>query len=370
MTRQLLVVNAADVSEVARGLRAALSGDGPAILPHSDRPDGLPDVVPRRVALVVETSGSTGGPKRVALSADALLASAAASESALGDPGQWLLALPVQYIAGINVLVRSFASEIEPVAMDPAHFSAESFLSAVARMDHPVHYVSLVPAQLARLMASDAATDALRGFARVLVGGQSLPSELASTAHAAGVRVTRSYGSSETSGGCVYDGVPIGNTEVAIVNGRVEIAGTVLAEGYLDDPRRTAFAFRVRDGKHWYRTDDTGALHHGTLSITGRVDDVIVSGGIKVSIAEVEAVVRDIPGLAGAVVVAAPHPEWGEVPVVVTTENPVKLRRLRELVALRLGPASAPDRVLLVNELPLLASGKPDRLQIATLALK
>lgn len=198
-----------------------------------------------------------------------------------------------------------------------------------------------------------------------------MPADLAAAAAAdAGLRVTRSYGSSETSGGCVYDGVPIGSTEVVIEGGRVEIAGTVLAEGYLDDPGRTAFAFRVRDGKRWYRTDDTGSLHHGTLAITGRVDDVIVSGGIKVSLSEVESAVRDLPGLADAVVVAAPHPEWGEVPVVVATENTLELRRLRDLVALRLGPASAPDRVLVVDVLPMLASGKPDRLQIAALALK
>ncbi len=370
MTRPLHVVSSAHVPEVSRALRAALAGDGPAILPHPGAPLALPPTVEQRIALVVETSGSSGAPKRVLLSADALLASAAASESALGGPGQWLLALPIQYIAGINVLVRSFAAQIEPVIMDPVRFGPDTFVAAVGRFDHPVRYVSLVPTQLTRLLASDLATAALRTFSRVLVGGQSLPADLAAAAADAGVRVTRTYGSSETSGGCVYDGVPIGNTEVAIENGRVEIAGSVLAEGYLDDPKRDAISFRVRDGTRWYRTDDAGSLHHGTLAITGRVDDVIVSGGIKVSLSEVESVVRDLPGLSGAVVVAAPHPEWGEVPVVVATENPLPLRRLRELVALRLGAASAPDRVLLVTDLPMLASGKPDRLQIAALALK
>lgn len=364
------MVNSADVPEVAHALRLALTGDGPAILAHSGDHGKLPGTVEQRVALVVETSGSTGGPKRVLLSADALLASAAASESALGGHGQWLLALPAEYIAGINVLVRSFAAETEPVVMDPAHFGPDAFVAAVARFEHPVRFVSLVPAQLARLLASDAATAALRDFSRILVGGQSMPADLAAAAAAAGLKVTRSYGSSETSGGCVYDGVPIGSTEVVIEDGRVEVAGAVLAEGYLDDPGRTAFAFRVRNGKRWYRTDDTGSLHHGALAITGRVDDVIVSGGIKVSLSEVESAVRELPGLADAVVVATPHPEWGEVPVVVATENSLELRRLRDLVALRLGPASAPDRVLVVDALPMLASGKPDRLQIAALALK
>ena len=96
---------------VLEALRAALAG-GPAILVSADpHPSDLPATVGQRVALVVETSGSTGTPKRVALSADAVLANAAASESALGGPGQWVLALPTHYIAGLNVLARSIAAE-------------------------------------------------------------------------------------------------------------------------------------------------------------------------------------------------------------------------------------------------------------------
>jgi len=142
----------------------------------------------------------------------------------------------------------------------------------------------------------------------------------------------------------------------------------VLAEGYLDDPRRTAFAFREHDGHRWYVTDDTGDLVDGVLTVTGRVDDVIVSGGIKVSIAAVEETVRVLPGQHDAVVVAAPHAEWGETPVVVTTVA-ISLEVLRDAVTAALGKAAAPARVLLVDQLPTLASGKPDRLAIAALAL-
>lgn len=367
--REIRVVDSADVGTVLDALRDALAGDGPAILPHGGAPTGLPDTIEQRVAVVIETSGSTAKPKRVMLSADALLASAAASETALGTAGQWLLALPTHYIAGLAVFVRSLAAGTDPVVLAQGQFTADGFVAAAAHLEHPSRFVSLVPAQFSRLMESDAAIDALRGFERILLGGQAAPPSLVAAAVDKGLRLTRTYGAAETCGGCVYDGVPIGNTEVAIVDGRIELSGSVLAEGYLGDPKRTAFAFREHDGRRWYRTDDTGALHHGRLAVTGRIDDVIISGGIKVSIAEVELVVRDLPGLAEAVVVAAPHAEWGEVPVVVSTV-PRGLTELRREVALRLGPAASPDRLLLVDELPLLPSGKPDRLAIAALALK
>jgi O-succinylbenzoic acid--CoA ligase len=370
VSRPLTVVDAADTEAVARGLRDALTADGPAILPHADPAAvNVPDTVEQRIALVVETSGSTGKPKRVALSADAVLASAAASDAALGGPGQWLLALPLTYIAGINVLVRSITAGTEPVVMYPEQFSAERFADAAAALGASLRFTSLVPAQLARLIEADAALETLRRFDRILVGGQAMPLELAAKALELGLNVTRTYGSSETCGGCVWDGVPIGTTEVRITDGRIELATSSLAEGYLDDPRRTAFAFREHDGKRWYLTDDTGEVVDGALRVSGRVDDVIVSGGVKVSLAKVELAVRALPGLAQAVVVAAPHPEWGESPVVVSTVA-MPLEGLREAIAARLGRAAAPTRILLVDSLPTLANGKPDRLGIAALALK
>lgn len=371
VTRPLKVVLASDVVAVQHALREALSGDGPAVMAH-DRPSAaaasVPPTVPRRVALVVETSGSTGRPKRVALSTEALLSSAAASDTALGGPGQWMLALPLTYIAGLNVLVRSLAAGTEPVTMDSEGFTPRGFVEATGRFDHPRRFVSLVPTQLARLVDDEDAIDALRGFERILVGGQVTPGPLVARALEAGLGLTRTYGSSETAGGCVYDGVPIGDTRVGIVDGRVELSGSVLADGYLDDPRRTAFSFREHDGHRWYVTDDAGDLVDGVLSVTGRIDDVIVSGGIKVSLAAVEAAVRSMPGQHDAVVVAAPHPEWGESPVVVTTVA-VPLDVLRDAVAAALGKAAAPARVLLVDLLPMLPSGKPDRLSISALAL-
>ena len=359
-----MVVDSADTGAVLAGLRAALSGDGPAILPHPGRPAGLVETVEQRVAVVVETSGSTGRPKRVALGADALLASAAASEVALGGPGQWLMALPSHYIAGINVLVRSLASQTEPITIAPGSIR---FVDAASELDSALRFVSLVPTQLARLVEQDDALEALRRFDRILIGGQATPIALLARALELGLKVTRTYGSSETSGGCVWDGEPIGDTQVRVVDGRIELAGSVLAHGYLGDPARTDTAFHEAQGQRWYRTDDTGTVVGGILSVTGRVDDVIISGGVKISIAEVEAAVRSLPGLGGAVVVAAPHPEWGETPVVVSAVA-VSIVQVRDAVAAALGRASAPTRIVVVGTIPLLDSGKPDRVTLAGLA--
>lgn len=416
MTRPLRVVDGGDARAVLAALREALVG-GPAILPRPGAdavrpapaaPPGsesipvtttqgsaatfasaatrapvlpeaprapeapgvptLPGTVAQRIALVVETSGSTGQPKRVALSADALLAGAAASESALGGPGQWLLALPAHYIAGINVLTRSLAAGTEPVMLEGDRFDPQEFAAATRSLDPTrLRFTSLVPAQLGRVLDHPAALEAARLLDRILVGGQATPVALLVRARDAGLRVTRSYGSSETAGGCVYDGVPIGTVDVAIVDGQVEVAGPVLAEGYLGDPARTDAAFVVRDGIRWYRTGDAGELDDGVLSVTGRLDDVIISGGLKVSLGAVERVVRSQPGLADAVVVAGRSERWGEVPVVVSAA-PGDLGALRRAVGDALGAAARPQRIVTVAEVPLLPSGKPDRRALGEIA--
>jgi O-succinylbenzoic acid--CoA ligase len=380
VTRPLLPVDARRPLDVLEALGEALAG-GPAVAPRTDDhvPADLPATVPQPVALVVETSGSSGVPKRVMLPADAVLAGAAAADGALSGPGQWVLALPAHYVAGTNVLVRSIAAGTEPEVLAPGHFDPVAFAEAASRLEHPVRYASLVPAQLAAVL--DAAehdadvADAARSFAAVLVGGQATPASLVDRARASGVAVVRTYGSSETSGGCVYDGVPVGRTRAAVVDGQVELAGPSLALGYLGDDARTGAAFVVRDGERWYRTGDAGSLSDdGVLTVSGRLDDVVVSGGEKVSLGLVERIVREQPGLAGAVVVRASHERWGEVPVVVVGEpgssgprlvpGPPRLPELPELravVAAVLGRAAAPDRLVLLPELPLLASGKPDR---------
>jgi o-succinylbenzoate---CoA ligase len=344
--------------DVLPELRAALAG-GDAIFVGA-APD-LPATVGQRVALVVETSGSSGRPKRVALSADALLANAGASESALGGPGQWVLALPTRYIAGLNVLTRSLAAGTEPVTVAGEHFTAEAFVAAVERMTIPDRFTSLVPAQLSVLLDDPAAAGLLARFRGVLVGGQALPAPLRERARRAGIAVVRSYGSSETSGGCVYDGSPIGQTEVRIVDGEVQLGGPSIAEGYLGDPALTAARFLEEDGMRWFRTADSGTLDGGLLAITGRLDDVVVSGGLKVSLGAVERLLHE-HGFDDAVVVRGEDAKWGEVPVAFTAKDDDPAPAIAAIVA-ALGPAARP-RVRGGSVVPYLPGGKPDRVSL------
>jgi O-succinylbenzoic acid--CoA ligase len=378
--RPVRVTPVVDPAAFLAELRLALSEPDEALLPvpaleatPSAGRGGL-GPVPRNVAVVIETSGSTASPKRVLLSTDALLASAAASGVALGGDGQWLLALPAHYIAGVQVLVRSIAAGTEPVFLPTGHFDPAVFADHARRLEHPLRFTSLVPVQLARLL--DAAdTDAgllavLTRFTGILVGGQAVSAELVERADRFGIRLLRTYGSSETAGGCVYNGRPIGNTVVRAIDGELEISGSVLAEGYLDDADRTRERFVTENGRRWYRTGDLGAVAaDGTVSVTGRADNVIISGGEKVFLDAVQSVVRGLPGLAEAVIVPAEDPAWGQVPVVVLAHHRgaqvPDLPMVRSAVAAALGNPARPARIVTVRAIPQLASGKPDRQALA-----
>ncbi|MBM7389445.1 O-succinylbenzoic acid--CoA ligase [Clavibacter michiganensis] len=383
-----LTASGADVVPL---LRAALAGDGPALLARpvdavvaaGDPPP--PAEVERRVALVVETSGTTSQPKRVALSSDALLASAAASQAALGAPGQWILALPTHYIAGLQVLVRSIAAGTAPAVLAPGSFDPRAFAELAASMDARVAgYTSLVPTQLHRLVeaAEDGAAgddarrirDGVRRLDAILVGGQATPPHLVDRAAALGWRVVRTYGSSETAGGCVYDGVPVATAEVAVVDGQVELAGPMLAEGYLGDPAATDAAFGEHDGRRWYRTGDGGEVVDGVLRITGRLDDVVISGGEKLRLAAVEEAVRSLAAwdarLGEAVAVPGEHAGWGQRPVVFApgAVGPELAERVRRELAARLGRVAGSAVVRGIDAMPTLPSGKPDRRALRALA--
>lgn len=351
----------------ADAVRAALDG-GPALLLGAQDPVSVPE----GTAAVVATSGSTGYPKRVVLSAGALRASAAGTATRIGR-GRWLLALAPSYVAGLQVVVRSVLAGSNPVAIDPSSSPTEFAAAArtLAASGGPL-FTSLVPAQLSRLLDADdpAVLAALCRFDAVLVGGQALPPALAARAEAGGVRIVRTYGSSETSGGCVYDGVPLEGVRVRIAGGEVQVSGETLADGYLGDPDRTAAVFPTDpDGTRWYRTGDAGIVDDGMLQVTGRRDNVIVSGGVNVSLDRVESAVRSVPGLTDAVVVAVDHDRWGQAPAIAAPGRADPgdadlLAAARDAAARAIGTPARPTRLVRLDPFPLLTSGKPDRVRI------
>lgn len=366
----LIPMEADDPAQLGVALRRALEG-GPAL--GFGMLADIPAHVPAGTAAVIATSGSSGIPKRVALTGEALRASADATAARIGE-GRWLLALPTGYVAGLQVLVRSILAGTEPVALEGA-FSSESFarvtLSMLRHGDEAL-YTSLVPAQVATLL--DAAGDvavraALQAYRAILVGGQSLPEPLRERAADLGVRLVRTYGSTETSGGCVYDGVPLDTVSVRSVEGELRIAGPMLAEGYLGDDLLSSRIFeRDEHGIRWYRTGDLGIVEDGIVRVHGRADNVIVSGGINVSLDRVEQIVRQVPGLHEAVVVGIGDERWGEASVVVAPRGEVlrrsesdQLVHARDAVAEALGKHARPASLILVDEIATLASGKPDR---------
>src|SRR5512135_2729104 len=361
-------------------LAAALDGTGTAILPldaalpaarlaqliEALGPDSVEDAQgvhqPRSVpnggvaegtAVVIGTSGSTGTPKGVELSAAALRHSTQASLDRVGaQPGErWLCCLPVTHVAGLQVLVRSLVGCTEPVLAG----RADAATLAAAAASGCAH-VSLVPTQLQRLLAGGRAP--LAGYSSVLLGGAAAPAGLLATARAARVPVVTTYGMTETCGGCVYDGQPLDEVRVRIGDDeRICIGGPVLFTRY----RGAAGA--PEDG--WFRTGDLGRLDEsGRLTVRGRADDVINTGGHKVVPGEVAAALESCPGVRDVAVVGQPDPEWGERVVAVVAPadpaDPPGLELLRLHVRERLPRYAAPSRVVMVDAVPMLPSGKHD----------
>jgi o-succinylbenzoate---CoA ligase len=356
-------------------LGAALDGSGPAICPLSpDLPapalrsiiDALAPVAVETAdgvqhrsggvpvgddrAVLIATSGSTGQPKIVELSAAALGHSAAATLRRIdAGPGErWLCCLPTSHVAGLQVLVRSLVSGTAPVIHD--HFDVAATAASGAA------HISVVPTQLRRLI--DAGVD-LSVFRTILLGGAAAPPALVAAGRSRGGRIITTYGMSETCGGCVYDGAPLDGVELTLtVDGRIAIAGPTLFSGYRLRPELTS---SVRDGR-WFVTNDLGAVDDGLLRVRGRVDDVINTGGEKVVAAEVERILTEHPNVVDAVIVGRPDPEWGElVTAIVVASKPLTLDELRTHVRERLPGHAAPRALELVEAIPLLPSGKPDR---------
>ena len=379
------------------------------------------------IALVVGTSGSTGTPKRTALTVGALAASAVATENffeANADAAsQWLLALPAHYIAGAQVLARSVLAGTSPViarsVTEPVHFTPEVFLQAVERMSSARRFISLVPTQLHKLLESADADprlgaeihEALGSFTGILLGGAPTSADLLAAASALGLNTVTTYGSAETAGGCVYSGSVLPGVRVELVPeegmpavpdtggkpaqvGRIWISGAHLASGYIGDAARTAEHFFIAaDGTRWYRTDDYGLLSpandpdsatHGSeprLQVLGRSDDVLISGGVKISARAVATVLEEHPAVREACVIGLPDARWGTaiaaavtlVPsagtAAASTENSPALNEelcalLRARCAEKLGAPAVPKQLSILPDFPLTSTGKPDRAKI------
>lgn len=389
-------VAATDFERCFAGLRECLSG-GRSFVPQGP---GSRSVAAAELAGVaaelthghvfLKTSGSTGTPKVVVLSAAALRAAATASDTVLGGPGAWFVALPLHLVSGLQQLARCVGAGVRP-GFYSGRFTAAEFVRQVDVWfaqratgadagEASRKYVSLVPAQLHDLFEyggeEPAALRVLRGFDAVLVGGQAVSLELRQQAYSFGVPLRLSYGATETCGGCVYDGVPLPGVRARIREGCVQLAGAQLASGYLcgDDVGgvlRLADSWRedvgqasffVEDGVRWYRTGDLGSMLGGMLRLRGRADRVFISGGVNVSLDELERVLCGLcPGVEFAAVAFCDE-RWGQrahVAYACVGDAPVwegVFADVREV----LGVAAVPVSVTRFARLPRLAGGKLD----------
>jgi O-succinylbenzoic acid--CoA ligase len=348
--------------------------------PLADNPRAAIDAVVTGEAdgLSVPTSGSTGVPRDVLLGLRAIRTSAFSTVARLGGPGSWLLALPPNRIGGALVAIRAGLTDQPLITMPPGPFTATSFALAAAQVPPGRRYVSLVPTQVVRLMASQVGRDALALFDAVLVGGAAFgdgerPSNVIET-----------YGMTETTGGCVYDGDPLEGVDVAIGDDdRILISGTTLADGYSDGDKSP---WVTHDHLRWLRTGDLGRWNGGRLEVLGRADDVIISGAHKVHPVVVERAIAALGGIADVAVVGVGDAEWGKRVVAVIepagsdpldlsnapdapdAPEPYSISELRDRLRDQLPYYCLPRDLVVTRSMPRGAGGKIDRKAVTALA--
>jgi len=362
------VAQGSSASPLLTQLDDVLSGRASALVPVGGDDSALAALrvgedIDDDVALVVTTSGTTGTPKGALLTAAALTASAEATHDRLGGPGRWLLALPSHHIAGIQVLVRSLLAGTVPVELDVSTgFDISQLPSAVDELGSGRRYTALVATQLAKALDDPAAAAALAGLDAVLIGGGPASRPVLDAAASAGVNVVRTYGMSETAGGCVYDGVPLEGVKVRVdADGRIVLGGPTLAKGYRNPPDPDPFA-----EPGWFRTDDIGFVDDsGVLSVLGRVDDAISTGGLTVLPQQVEAALRTHPAVADCAVFGLADERLGQrvAAAIVLADGCAapSLDALRAHVMRALDHTAAPREMHVVDALPMRGIGKVDR---------
>ena len=333
------------LSELMARIAKALVSDGPAL---SLTPISAP-TVPSRTALVVTTTGSSGAAKEIGLSASSLLASARASNKFLGAEfgNTWSLLLPLNHIAGINVLIRSLELGTTPT----------NLLGREGRYPK-VDFTAIVPTQLFRALNGDTnLLEHLQSARAVLVGGAALTSQLRAQAVSAGIHVIETYGSTETSGGCIYDGTPLEGIEISLdESGRIAIKGKVLAH-------------ELVGGDGWYYTSDAGHFENGKLIVDGRIDDIVISGGENISLSAIERVIaQTFPDVEGAAFAVA-DPEWGQaIHIALVGADRSIEEKLQVALEHEIKSAAKAKKFHYLTALPLIGIGKVDRKALARLA--
>lgn len=306
--------------------------------------------VDSEISLVVATSGSTGISKDVSISASALVASAQSSNKYLGaKAGQrWSLLLPLTHIAGINVVVRSIELGSVPIDLRGAK---ESYPD--------VDFTSIVPTQLYRALNNDAALlQHLKNAKAVLVGGGKLSSKLREDAQKFGINVIESYGMTETTGGCIYDGAPLEGTSFEIgSDGRIRISGNCLASGYLGARKLWQESF---DGK-WFTTSDLGAIENGKLRVISRIDDVVVTGGENISLIAIENAIKKAFLKSDVAAFSVNDSEWGNAIHLAIAGELIAEEKIQETIQTALGRAAKPKVIHFLDKIPLSSLGKVDR---------
>jgi O-succinylbenzoic acid--CoA ligase len=344
------------IAEITARLAKTLAGEGPVI---TLGPISV-ERVPSEIAVVVTTSGSTGDAKEVGLSAGAIFASAKATNKFFGaSKGQtWSLLLPLNHIAGINVLVR--ALELGTIAIDARRVTGK----------YPdADYTAIVPTQLFRALNGDSDLLAhLLSAKSVLVGGAALDPKLREQARAAGINIVESYGMTETCGGCLYDGLPIGGTSVEIdANGLIKIATTSLATTYLNDEADWSSKLA---GK-FFTTSDLGEIVNGKLKVTGRADDIIISGGENISLTKVEEVIRNTFAGIECAAFAVADQQWGQaLHLAIAGSVKPEVSEINKSLSSQISAAAKIKGAIYLDQLPKSALDKVNRQELASLVLR
>ena len=335
------------IPQLQENLAVALEGSGAALSTTQTQTKQ----VANEVALVVNTSGSTGDSKSVVLSSAALIASANASHKYLGaTPGDsWSLLLPTTHIAGLNVIVR--ATALGSRVID--NRNTENYVDA--------DFVSIVPTQLYKALTSDSKLlEHLTAAEAVLVGGAPLSDKLKKEAANKHVKIITTYGMTEMSGGCVYNQKPLDGVDVKISDaGLIQLSGPMIASGYLlANGELEKFA-----DSDSFDTTDLGEITNGMLKVLGRVDDVIISGGEKISLSAVEEIIKQILPKMDLITFAMADDLWGEKLCLASTSL-IDLDDLRT----SLDSILTPKEIFLFEEIPTTMLGKPDRIRAIQIA--